>query len=298
MPPPSPHPRIRDGFPGQRMIVLPRPIVRRQLHSPQSSGTIPTDVGYFPEATFHEVSRPEGSPQLILIICTRGHGWALINNRRYEVPPGHALIIPPNVPHSYGAAEPRAWTIYWIHIAGRQLPSILPLLASKETGALLPIGDESELFSLIEEIHQTLLHSYGHEQLLLASLATGRILSRLITLRRNHPESADTRARIDRTISHVTHRLAAPIHIPELARLANLSPSHFAATFKRHTGHPVLDYFIRLRMQRAAHLLDTTPLPIKSIAAELGYDDPLYFSRLFRKVHDLSPAQYRSIKKG
>ena len=283
------------------MIVLPRPIIRRQLLSTHSAGLLPTDVGYFPDAAFHEVSRPEGSPQLIVIVCARGHGWSIINGRRYEVPPGHALIIPPSVAHAYGAAEPRAWTIYWIHIAGRQLHSILPLLGSKETGALLSIGDESELFTLLEEICETLQSSYGNDQLLLAALATGRIISRLITLRRNHPESADmggARARIDRTIAHVTHRLASPIHIPELARLANLSPSHFAATFKRHTGHPVLDYFIRLRMQRAAHLLDTTPLPIKSIAAELGYEDPLYFSRLFRKVHDLSPAQYRAIKKG
>jgi YesN/AraC family two-component response regulator len=51
-------------------------------------------------------------------------------------------------------------------------------------------------------------------------------------------------------------------------------------------------------MQKAAHLLDTTSLPIKSIAASLGYPDPLYFSRTFHKIHALSPAHYRAIAKG
>ena len=59
-----------------------------------------------------------------------------------------------------------------------------------------------------------------------------------------------------------------------------------------------MDFFIRLKMQRACFLLDTTDMPIKAIAADLGFEDPLYFSRSFRRIHDLSPVQYRTIRKG
>jgi len=80
--------------------------------------------------------------------------------------------------------------------------------------------------------------------------------------------------------------------------MASLSSSRFAAAFKRQMGYPALDFFLRLKMQYAAELLDTTTLSVKEIADELGYEDPLYFSRRFRRIHSLSPAQYRATKKG
>ena len=55
-------------------------------------------------------------------------------------------------------------------------------------------------------------------------------------------------------------RLRAHISVPELARLAYLSDSHYAASFKHQTGYSVLDYFIHLKMQHAADMLDTTSL--------------------------------------
>jgi AraC-like DNA-binding protein len=280
------------------MVVLPRPVVQEHLASANASSLFTADVGYFPEAVWHEVSRPLGSPQLIVIVCARGKGWCMLGGRRHEVPAGSALIIPPGLRHSYGADEDNAWTIYWAHVAGRLVPAILRLFWGNGAGGVISIGEGAELFELIEEIYETLRQGYASEQLLLSGFMTGRLIGTLVELHRQHPEHADVRARIDRVISYVSHRLKTPIQVPELARLADLSTSHFAAKFKRQTGHAVLDYFIRLRLQRAAHLLDTTQMPIKSVAAEIGYEDPLYFSRAFRKVHDLSPAQYRAIKKG
>jgi AraC-like DNA-binding protein len=49
-----------------------------------------------------------------------------------------------------------------------------------------------------------------------------------------------------------------------------------------------------MKMQRACHLLDNSDMSIKAVAAALGYSDPLYFSRLFKKTLGLSPRAYRS----
>jgi AraC-like DNA-binding protein len=93
-------------------------------------------------------------------------------------------------------------------------------------------------------------------------------------------------------------RLGDRLSVGELAAEARLSPSYLAAAFKRKTGFAVLDFFLRLKMQRACLLLDSTGLPVKSIAADLGFDDPLYFSRCFHRVHECSPTQYRAARKG
>jgi AraC family transcriptional regulator of arabinose operon len=67
----------------------------------------------------------------------------------------------------------------------------------------------------------------------------------------------------------------------------------FSDLFKRHYGTSPMAYFSELRMQRARELLSFTKMSVKEIAAELGFDDPLYFSRAFKKVSGMSPRDYR-----
>ncbi|HVT80693.1 MAG TPA: helix-turn-helix domain-containing protein [Phycisphaerae bacterium] len=290
---------IREGFPGQRMVVLPRPVVRAALAGPLAMDAVPTDIGYFPDAAWHDVRRPAGTPQLIVILCLRGKGWARIGEEaEAEILPGHVLVIPPNRPHGYGAGGSKAWTIYWIHIAGRQAGRAYEHLSERGASNHFFAGEDPETLSLFERILELLTRSYSQENLFPASMAAAHLLGTLIGLRRRQPEAASSRERIERTIAFVRSRLGAKIDVPQLARLANFSTSHFAMVFRKQTGYAVLDYFTRLRMQRAAELLDTTSDPVKRIAAAVGYEDPLYFSRAFRKVHDLSPAQYRAIMKG
>jgi len=76
--------------------------------------------------------------------------------------------------------------------------------------------------------------------------------------------------------------------------MAGLSESHYAALFRQATGYGVLAYQTRQRMGLARELLDTTHRTISSIAQQVGYPDPLYFSRQFRRIHAMSPSEYRS----
>jgi len=99
--------------------------------------------------------------------------------------------------------------------------------------------------------------------------------------------------RIEECIAYMREHLDQPMPVAELAALANVSPSHFFALFKRHTGCAPMDYFTHLRMQRACRLLDGTPASVKEVAAALGYDDPFYFSRVFKSVHHVPPSRYR-----
>jgi transcriptional regulator GlxA family with amidase domain len=88
--------------------------------------------------------------------------------------------------------------------------------------------------------------------------------------------------------------LSEPLQVATLAAQAGTSPSHFFVVFKRFTGCSPIDYFIRLRMRRACQLLETGPLSVKDIAVSLGYEDPFYFSRVFKSVHRLAPSHYRA----
>lgn len=109
----------------------------------------------------------------------------------------------------------------------------------------------------------------------------------------NGAESVPDCPRIGRTIGYMTQHLNQPLQASDLAAVANISLSHYFVLFKRAAGCGPISFFIRLRMRRARQLLETTSMNIKEIAGELGYEDPFYFSRLFKSVNGVAPSDYR-----
>jgi len=104
----------------------------------------------------------------------------------------------------------------------------------------------------------------------------------------------DNDQKIDQSIAYMATHLNEPLNVAKLASVANISSSHFFVVFKRRTGQAPIDYFIHLRMARARRLLEETSMSVKDIAATLGYEDPFYFSRLFKAVSRFSPTDYRA----
>jgi transcriptional regulator GlxA family with amidase domain len=112
---------------------------------------------------------------------------------------------------------------------------------------------------------------------------------------RNAELICDNSLRIEKTVQYMNQHLDKPLQASELAAIANISLSHFFALFKQRMGCSPMDYFTRLRMRRACDLLESTSARIKEIAAALGYDDPFYFSRVFKSLSAVAPLHYRSL---
>jgi transcriptional regulator GlxA family with amidase domain len=103
--------------------------------------------------------------------------------------------------------------------------------------------------------------------------------------------------KIRQSISYMLQHIDQPLQVASLAAAVHISPSHYSALFKRWMGCPPIDYFIRLRMQQACRLFDSTSLNVKEVAAALGYDDAFYFSRTFKAIHQVAPSDYRTMPK-
>ncbi|MGB6500146.1 MAG: AraC family transcriptional regulator [Thermoplasmata archaeon] len=110
----------------------------------------------------------------------------------------------------------------------------------------------------------------------------------------SRPGGKDRLGKIEDCIAYMEAHIDQPLRVATLAALANLSPSHFFALFKRHTGCPPKDYFTRLRMQHARRLLGSGSASVKEVAAALGYADPFYFSRVFKSVNQVAPSKFIS----
>jgi AraC-like DNA-binding protein len=288
-------PRMR-GFAGERISVLARPLMREALGLPVTSRLLVTDCGYFPTAADHLRSRTEGSPQAIVIICVDGAGWCRLPSGRYDVEAGQVLVIPAGVAHSYGAAGDHPWTIWWLHLGGADVAELVGAVLAGTDGPVVRVGDLYQAVSLVEDVLRRMERDDSIRSRQAAAGSAWHLLALLAADRAGAPASrADA---IDQAEQYLREHLGARISVAELAGLARLSPSHFAALFRRATGTGVLQYQTRLRMSRARELLDTTDQPIAEIARALGYADPFYFSRQFRSVHGVSPSDYRVQHKG
>jgi AraC family transcriptional regulator, arabinose operon regulatory protein len=284
------------GFAGERISVLARPLVREALGRTLTSRLLVTDCGYFPEAADHRRSRPEGSSQVIVIVCVEGAGWCRLPSGRSEVSAGQALVIPAGVPHTYGAAAGRPWTIWWLHLAGADAGELAGAVVADPDRPVVEVADVYRAVSLIDEALGRMEHDDSVPSRRAAAGAAWHLLALLAAGQTGAPGSRSDAIR--QAQEYLRDHLGSRTSVAELAALAQLSPSHFAALFRRATGTSVLRYQTRLRMSRARELLDTTDRPIAEIARTLGYTDPFYFSRQFTRIHGVSPTAYRVQHKG
>ncbi len=288
-----------EGFPGQRIFVLPRRVVWLAQQQPLTAGLLPTDAGFFPHASGHLRERSGLSEQAIFIYCVKGAGWCEIAGEMRTVRVGELLVIPLRMDHVYGADEENPWTIYWFHAQGTLLENFLSELKVGAGSPLVFLGEDPQVLALFEELLEVLKHGYTPQQMLHASQALAHLMAVMIRHRHeNWREEPDSQQKINRTVAYMKEHLGQTLMLDQLAALANLSRSRYAALFKEQTGFAPIDYFNRLRMHQACQWLDTTGWSVKGIASRLGYEDPLYFSRVFRAVTEMSPVAYRRQRKG
>jgi AraC family transcriptional regulator, arabinose operon regulatory protein len=254
-----------------------------------------TDCGYFPRATHHGRTRAHGAAQAIVILVTEGSGWGVVGGDRHRVGSGQVLVIPAGEPHQYGADEDRPWTIWWMHVTGPDVPALLGAARVSASRPVVMLREPYKAAALIERALERLERDDSDPSMLAASGAAWHFLALLAADQTSSTHHTDpvTQAR-----DYLQAKVGQRVPVPELARLVGLSTSRFSELFRLATGTSVLAYQTRLRMARARELLDTTEMPIASIAHAVGYDDPYYFSRHFSRVHGVSPSAYRLHDKG
>lgn len=283
-----------DGFPGQISYVLPEKIIGLVRRNPLISDLYLTDVGYYPSARNHYRERPFGSKQLILIYCVSGEGEISIRDKSYPVLADHFFLIPAGMPHSYHSNEQNPWSIYWIHFEGAK-SGLLGRLACQswpiERNKTSRITDRIDLF---QEIFRSLERGFSLETLeysnhclvyLLASFTHLNQFQRVKQAVENDP--------VTKSINYMLENLGKKLRLGDIAKETGLSTSHFSRLFMNRTGHPPIDYFIQLKIQRACRMLDSYNWTVFVVSREAGFEDQFYFSRVFRKVMGMSPAEYR-----
>ncbi|AWB66198.1 hypothetical protein C2869_07010 [Saccharobesus litoralis] len=290
--------RVEDGFPRQRLVILPPAAIQRCRESEVISQLYVTHLGAYPSAPNHYVARREGVEQAILIYCLKGTGWLKLDDITFEVKAGCAVLIPPKTPHVYQADKHDPWSLFWIHFDGRQVKNHLINLEVDLVKPLRFVADIQAMRQAFEDVYVCLNYNHSEAGLFAMSAELIRLLSRiklnhgLTNIKHKLKEDG-----INASIKFMEKHLDMAIPLSDLAAQAGQSVAHYSKLFRERTNQSPTAYYIQLKMRKACEQLYQTNLSIRDIAEQLGYQDPYYFSRIFKKVQGQSPVKYRAAAK-
>ena len=241
------------------------------------------------------IDRPHGMKGYILNLTIKGRGQVFDGATEFDCEPGDLLLFQPQTPHLYGRSPGSdCWHHRWVYFRPRAYWNDWLQWQDNGQGVgrlRLPESLREEFDRLFAGIEQT--HNSGRrfaEELAMNLLE--RLLLRAVEEDpRSHQQIRD--ARVVEACQFVTRNLAAEVKIEDVAKHVCLSPSRLAHLFREQMGVNLLRWREDQRVIRARLLLQTTQEPIASIGREVGYDDQLYFSRVFRKRVGVSPSDFR-----
>jgi len=287
--------RKKEGFSGQKAIVIPRKILINQC---QKNGVINslyiTDIGYYPKAEFHYRERPNGADQHIIIYCIEGSGKARIKKTELSIEPGEFFIVPIKTPHFYCADENNPWTIYWLHFKGNNANEVVNFLCRQNSGYKGYLQYNEKTLGFFNEMYTQLERGYSIDNLLYSNMCLWHFFSTFMFNDKYISQGKSAKKdEIDKAIDFLSQNLDQILTIEKIASSVHLSVSHFSYLFKKKTGFSAIEYFNHLKIQKACQYILFTNMRINEIALELGFSDPFYFSRLFTRTMNISPNQYR-----
>jgi AraC-like DNA-binding protein len=283
--------KVAEGFIGQKMIVLPPDRKKLIVKNPLAKLLYPTAIGYYPHASYHDRERKTGSEQYILLYCTDGKGWIKIDGKEYAILTNTFFIIPKGIPHHYGSSQKEPWSIYWVHFAGEQTEVLYTRYASLNENKLQSIAYDDGRITVFDQLVDLLKNDLDEMAIESTYIYLLRFLSSFIyTGRSENKVENDT---IALSIAMMKQNIRCNYTIKELADHARYSVSRYSELFRLKTGFAPIQYFLQLKIQRSCQYLYFTKMNIKEICTEVGFDDPYYFSRMFKKQMGQSPLRYR-----
>lgn len=239
-----------------------------------------------------ETSRPKGRADFQLLYVYKGIAHFNIMGELYHVPEGSIVIYSPNQPQYYMYSLSENPEIYWLHFSGKDIGNYISNIGFKNM-PWYRIGVKNEYITVFDKIIRELQVRREH----FFELANLYALELLSLMSRNMSETSLNKHVINGQIQNIIELINKDfrncLSVNDYAKHCNMSTCWFINCFKNHTGLTPQQYITDIRINKAKELLLYSSFNITEIASIVGYDNPFYFSRIFKKNTSLSPRDYK-----
>ena len=229
--------------------------------------------------------------QILYVASGKAHFW--FNGIEEIVDSGHMVLYKPKDVQKYVYYVEDHPEVFWIHFTGYDVKNILEYHGISLNQHVFYSGTLPEykmsFRKIIRELQQC---EYGYEDYI-ASLFNNILL--LVSRQQQNGENYTVTIpeEIEMAVSYFNENYNTKISVAQYAESLHISTNWFIRNFKQHMKISPAQYLLSLRMVNAQSLLENTDYSVGEIAEIVGYDNQLYFSRVFKKEYGISPAQYR-----
>lgn len=221
-----------------------------------------------------------------------GKGYLKTNNKIFTINAGESFIIYPKMEVYYYPDSQDPWEYIWIDFKGNEALRLLTLTnfsVNTPNGPAFPINLEP-YFHIIEDVESKpfLIERSNARLRLLLSYYLEYYPKENIILKTDYVELAK---------EYIENNYwKATLTVSNIVDFVKIERSYLFRLFKEATGKSVLQYLADYRIECACDLLGGSKLSIKSVAYSVGYQDQLYFSKVFKKITSMSPTEYVKLK--
>lgn len=225
-----------------------------------------------------------------------GAGVLEVNGRQYHIKKEDIFLIPKDVSMDYYADSENPWEYIWVTFDGAFAETYLGYAGlSAENPVAVSAIPTKDYLHLIEKMLNANELTFANEIRRVGYLF--EILSILIEAQNagkrektQHDYPGDTY--VEYAITFITNNYDH-IKINDIASYVGITRSYLAAIFKKKMNVTPQEYLVNFRLKKAAELLESTNMSVQDIASQIGYKDPLTFSKMFKQIYGLSPRNYR-----
>jgi len=209
-----------------------------------------------------------------------GHARITLNDKHYSIVPGNLLYIPFGVNIQIDVLSKDYSYINIFHQIPIQFEFALNIKSNYEQ---------------LQGLFHQLLQRREKQNIEHSTYEINHILSNIfkILLLYHTDGLSDNRKNFEHLCSYLKMNYDKEITLDILGSLIHKSPSHVSYLFHKYENKRPIDYLIQIRIQKARELLAATQLSIAEVSSSISYQDPYYFSRLFKKHCGVSPQKFR-----
>lgn len=243
--------------------------------------------------------RPRGRLDFQIIYIASGCGHFHFGRPENEavVPAGNIVLYRPKEFQKYEYYGADKTEVSWIHFTGNDVTNILRKYGFADNRRIFSVGTSLEYEQIFKRIIMELQKCQNDYEEIMMLLLRQLLIIFHRELTKEHTLKNDyMNHETDNAVTYFTENYNREINIEEYAASRGMSVSWFIRNFKKYTGYTPLQYIVSIRVSNAQILLETTNYAVNEISRIVGYDNQLYFSRLFHKLKGYSPTEYRKIK--
>ena len=238
--------------------------------------------------------RPRGRLDFQLLYIASGKAHFHFGNEEHIVTAGHMVLYRPKEPQKYEYYGEDQTQVYWVHFTGGNVTNILRSYNLTDDKKVFYCGSGLEYQNLFRNmIYELQMCKENYAEMLEMYLRQIFIMLQRYFISASRTDNARVVEEIDKATAYFNEHYSEDISIDEYAENNHFSVSWFIRNFKQCTGSTPMQYILSKRIYNAEILLQNPSYNVTEISRIVGYDNPLYFSRIFKKTKGLSPSEYR-----